>query len=169
MAERDVLGILSDHELVAMSATAEEPDVSAQVRQAQDQLTHAIAKAGLTNDPFRHLFEALSSHIGAMHALYVAGQTTDFQRLEKSLGEALERRMDRAGRVIADRCMVRLDRRATRLVVALFAVVALGAGVLGGVIDHYLIGQSAWRAPAACWAEGGKTLCQPGVWLGERR
>lgn len=162
-------------------------DAGAAVRAAQDAIDRAIQVGGLTGDPLQHVLQAQSAMLGAMHQLHVdssrtlaqqlaeaAAATQDVERITKAHAEALRpalgNEMREAGYDIAQRCAVRLDRRsAMRFAGCIFAAMLFGC-VVGAFIDNYFTSGVTWHVPAACGTDsGGKTWCQPGVWLGDIR
>jgi hypothetical protein len=52
------------------------PEVGDTIREAEAAIARAVQVANLTNDPMRHVLEALSAHLRATHRLFADGSLT---------------------------------------------------------------------------------------------
>ncbi len=113
------------------------PEVSAEVRAAQDALRLATQKAALTGDPLEPAFAALSTHLGALHHMHVdAGQMLAelIRRAQQPVSEETIRRLEQAAVTGADRRAFGIIREHWHRNIVLAAGVLFGVAVAFGVI-----------------------------------
>ncbi len=133
----------------APAIVSTDDSLTREVEQARAQMAHAIAAAGLKNDPLAKVLEAVSASLGVQHKLHVAntGTRRDLDtRFREDLTKALQ---DARQPVDADSlkrievtagesmnkhaaALVRAHNRRTILIAALALLIALIGGCAGG-------------------------------------
>jgi len=168
---------------MSSSAVPNAPDLDKTIEAAQAELARAVQICSLRNDPLRHPLEALSATLGAMHRIFADGSRAVADQIANAphavskaeLDEACERiaatvaansreTMKAGGRDIANWAVMRLDRSTT----ILFWSLVVGALIVGGLLDRFVIEPAASRPLVyICAMTGPNGTCQRGAWVNQ--
>ena len=114
------------------------PEMDQVIAEARAEMDRLVELGGLQNDPLRHPIQALSVHLGALHALTLDSSRTLAKQIEaarQSINDEDIRRLSQAAANGAERRATEVARSANRRTVAIAtaSVLALmGASAVGG-------------------------------------